>query len=265
MMVLKYNGADSLFSAARTQYAEKPKKADAAIKDLTQNPVSVVISKEGQEKYRSSMASDKVSETEHTTLSKDELPDAGVAFRISRALANEFYRIDDEKKPKGSRWGSAEDAAASMLEAYAALYDEIIRGYEDGTRVTYEKDESRPEGYRVLTKEEELEMLDLALEKMATSYETVRNLSVQGLKIMAEDNRSNAEYIARIRGRNEKYFELLDRAEKRERRAEKDKLPENFSLTILKGLILYKNQYPEIKDKENVIYEILKEAALNKK
>ncbi len=49
-----------------------------------------------------------------------------------------------------------------MLEAYAKLYDEIVRRYADGTREIYVDDEERPKGYRLLTKEEELERLDAA-------------------------------------------------------------------------------------------------------
>lgn len=264
MMVLKCSDANNLFSAAGTKYAEKPKQSGVSIKDVAKNPVSVVISKEGWEKYRSSMVSNKIGEPDQTTWLKDNFADRGFAFRISDDLKNAFLRIDDEKKPKGDRWGSAEDAAASMLEAYAELYDEIIRGYEDGTRVTYEADESCPEGRRILTKEEELAALDSAFEKMVTAYEMVRNRSIQFMKGIAESNRLFAEESARRRGRNEKYYELLDRAEKRERLAEKSKIPKNFGLMILKGMVILKKKYPEIKNKEDAMYDILKEVKFNK-
>lgn len=51
---------------------------------------------------------------------------------------------------------------------YAELYDEIIQGYEAGTREIYVADEN---GTRKLTRDEELSTLDAAYKK------TVDNLS----------------------------------------------------------------------------------------
>lgn len=45
------------------------------------------------------------------------------------------------------------------MKAYAELYDEIVRGYEDGTREIYV---AGGDGPRRLTKEEELDALDAA-------------------------------------------------------------------------------------------------------
>ena len=46
---------------------------------------------------------------------------------------------------------------SNYVKAYAELYDEIVKGYENGTREIYVADENGP---RKLTKDEELSNLD---------------------------------------------------------------------------------------------------------
>ncbi len=117
------------------------------------------------------------------------------------------------------------DVAESMLEAYAACYDEIVQGYENETRITYEEDESCPEGDRILAKEEELDLLDLAYKDMVKHYEMhvkreyiIKKATVEGYKITAFE-------IARRREKNEKYFGYLSKAKELNQRAEEEKLP----------------------------------------
>ena len=54
------------------------------------------------------------------------------------------------------------DKANNYVKAYAELYDEIVKGYENGTREIYVADENGP---RKLTKDEELSNLDAAYKK----------------------------------------------------------------------------------------------------
>ncbi len=53
------------------------------------------------------------------------------------------------------------------VRAYANLYDEIVQGYQDGTRERYVEDENSETGFRKMTMEEELSRLDRAFQKMA--------------------------------------------------------------------------------------------------
>lgn len=59
----------------------------------------------------------------------------------------------------------------SHAEAYANLYDEIVQGYENGTRQINVIDENSEQGYRTLTMEEELSALDAAYEKNVKGFE----------------------------------------------------------------------------------------------
>ena len=57
---------------------------------------------------------------------------------------------------------SVTDRANGYISAYASMYDEIVRGYENGTREIYVEDEF---GMHRLTKEEELKALEEAYKK----------------------------------------------------------------------------------------------------
>ena len=70
---------------------------------------------------------------------------------------------------------SVSDTANNMLKVYASLYDEIVKGYENGTRETYVEDENAEGGYRKLTMEEELDELDKAYKGYAERYEANRD------------------------------------------------------------------------------------------
>ena len=57
----------------------------------------------------------------------------------------------------------------ALIDGYKALYDEISKGYEDGTRVRYIEDESSEDGFRKLTKEEELSILKMEFDDFVDS------------------------------------------------------------------------------------------------
>lgn len=54
---------------------------------------------------------------------------------------------------------SAEEKAESILNAYKSLYDEIVSGYDEGTRIRFVEEETAEDGYRQISKEEELSIL----------------------------------------------------------------------------------------------------------
>ena len=93
-----------------------------------------------------------------------------------------------------------EDKMDNLAEAYTSLYDEIIKGYETGTREINVLDSNSEKGYRTLTMQEELENLESAYEK------AVQNMTIQ------------IEQESKIQAAFEKYMHKLqkigaDRAE----------------------------------------------------
>ena len=57
------------------------------------------------------------------------------------------------------------------VRAYGNLYDEIVQGYQNGTRERYVEDKTSETGYRKMTMEEELEGLDKAFQRAADGTE----------------------------------------------------------------------------------------------
>ncbi len=88
------------------------------------------------------------------------------------------YAGKDDKGDFIKNYYSATDAASNMLKVYASLYDEIVKGYEAGTRETYVEDKNAEGGYRKLTMEEELQELDKAYEDYALKYASNRDKQV---------------------------------------------------------------------------------------
>lgn len=81
-----------------------------------------------------------------------------------------IYGEKDENGEYERKYFSASETASNMLKTYATMYDEITRGYEDGTRETYIEDKSAADGYRKLTKDEDLAELDMAYRNYAERY-----------------------------------------------------------------------------------------------
>jgi hypothetical protein len=58
------------------------------------------------------------------------------------------------------------DKKDALLGSFKDIADEISSGYEQGNRIRYVEDESSEDGYRKLTKEEELEILQNDFEEL---------------------------------------------------------------------------------------------------
>ncbi len=54
---------------------------------------------------------------------------------------------------------SEEEKAESILNTYKSLYDEIVSGYDEGTRIRFVEEKTAENGYRQISKEEELSIL----------------------------------------------------------------------------------------------------------
>lgn len=64
---------------------------------------------------------------------------------------------------------SMKEKEEALTKGFEKLYDEISKGYEDGTRVRYIEDASTEDGYRKLTKEEELSILKMEFDDFVDS------------------------------------------------------------------------------------------------
>ena len=135
------------------------------------NAVKVSISQEGIESYRKQTREKGISGRVVAKGNKESV--IRQAKQATSALSANAYGGElagEMEKLKGERTGSAYgivDEMEDSVRAYGNLYDEIVRGYQDGTRERYVEDENSETGFRKMTMEEELSGLDRAFQKMA--------------------------------------------------------------------------------------------------
>lgn len=169
-----------------------------SISNLANQAVKVSISKEGYNNYRSSISANQSFDdmaTQKEMLKSSNLstdPNYSFSFKISESLS------DEDRKAAGYSTLSMNGRVTNIAETYTSLYDEIVQGYENGTRKVNVADGESETGYRTLTMEEELDALDEAYERAA---ETVEALAQQQPKVQKafEEYRSKLEKIGTSR------------------------------------------------------------------
>ena len=109
------------------------------------------IQQSGQEKY------DDVVQRKELLASKKKSVILIIVMKFKRRQHSRIKMLIQEKSAL-----NITDKANNYVKAYAELYDEIVKGYENGTREIYVADENAP---RKLTKDEELSNLDAAYKK----------------------------------------------------------------------------------------------------
>lgn len=133
----------------------------------------------------------------------DSLTEKGIS---GKEYFEEFVRLSDELESRndneldyaslflrnehGIELGinHVENHVANNFQAYVKTYDQIVKGYAEGTREIYVADENSETGFRKMTMEEELK----GLEKMYQER-------MESCKVMAEMRIKNLEHEARYR------------------------------------------------------------------
>ena len=172
-MSVKIEGNAGQASAASGWYQNgRVVSAQEKEKDAPQpkadNAVKVSISQEGIENYRKQTGEKGISGRVVAKGNKESV--IRQAKQATSALSANAYGGELAGELKGQRTGSAygiADELEDSVRAYANLYDEIVQGYQDGTRERYVEDENSETGFRKMTMEEELSRLDRAFQKMA--------------------------------------------------------------------------------------------------
>ena len=140
-------------------------------KHTTEQSVKLSISNEGMEYYRNCIQQNR-QETYDDVLQRRELlksekiRDIDYGYEISKKAAE----LNKDAANAGQNALSTTDRANGYVAAYAELYDEIVQGYESGTREIYVTDEN---GTHKLTKDEELSNLDAAYKKTVDDFVTM--------------------------------------------------------------------------------------------
>ena len=130
--------------------------------------VKLSISNDGMEHYRKHIQQNG-QETYDDILQRRELlksgkiSDVDYGYEISKKAAE----LNKDAANAGKKALSTTDRANGYVAVYAELYDEIVQGYESGTREIYVTDEN---GTHKLTKDEELSNLDAAYKKTVDDF-----------------------------------------------------------------------------------------------
>ena len=175
---------------AAANYVQEKTKAKDAGRKMAEQPVSLSISYAGKEQYRNRIQQGGQESYDAMLQRREQLKNEKIC------LVNYGYEISRRADTGKSVIGVA-GRADGYVKAYAELYDEILRGYEDGTREIYVAGEDGP---RKLTKEEELDALDAAYRKTVDSFVEMERTNQHARTIIGEE----AEKIAKISRRETK-------------------------------------------------------------
>lgn len=168
----------------------------------------------------------KVQEENKQTNEKISVIDYG--YEISKKAAG----WNKEAANTGRNVVSTTDRANGYVAAYAELYDEIIQGYEAGTREIYVADEN---GTRKLTRDEELSTLDAAYKKTVDDFVTMEKRNQHAREIISEE----MDKISKITSRSTLAATYI---EEQKTRGE-DEIPENLGEKMYEAIFSFKEKY----------------------
>ena len=146
----------------------------------------------------------------------------------------------------GQKALSTTDRANSYVAAYAELYDEIVQGYESGTREIYVTDEN---GTHKLTKDEELSNLDAAYKKTVDDFVTMETTNQHARGIIGEEMNK----ISKITTRSTLASAYIEEQKTRG----KDEIPENLTEKMYGAITSFKEKYTMIQPNREQLSQLL--------
>lgn len=165
------------------------------------NPVvKVNISKEGLRALHGSKLPGSVdikAEQERIRFASNHQPTESYYTRMSREMNNAL----EQKREENNGNLTIEDRENAIMNSFKSIADEIVSGYDNGTRIRFVEDSDSEDGYRRLTKEDELEILqkefdDLSEAKFGKKHQEEAEAIAKSLdalhKIMEENGKASA-------------------------------------------------------------------------
>ncbi len=123
------------------------------------NPVvKVNISAEGLRALHGSKLPGSIdikAEQERIKYASEHQPTESYYNRMSREMSNAL----EQKRAENNGNLTIEDREDALMSSFQSIADEIVKGYESGARVRFVEDSDSEDGYRKLTKEDELDIL----------------------------------------------------------------------------------------------------------
>ena len=131
------------------------------------NPVvKVNISKEGLMALHGSKLPGSIdikAEQERMRYASEHQPTESYYYRMAREMNSTL----EQKRAENNGNLTIEDRENALMGSFKSIADEIVKGYDNGTRVRFIEDESSEDGFRKLTKEDELEILQKEFDDIA--------------------------------------------------------------------------------------------------
>jgi hypothetical protein len=181
------------------------------------------IQQSGQEKY------DDVVQRKELLASK-KISDIDYSYEIQKKAAQQNQNVDTGKSAL-----NITDKANNYVKAYAELYDEIVKGYENGPRK--------------LTKDEELSNLDAAYKKTVDDFVTMETTNQHARGIIGEEMNK----ISKITTRSTLASAYIEEQKTRG----KDEIPENLTEKMYGAITSFKEKYTMIQpNREQLLMSI---------
>ena len=165
------------------------------------NPVvKVNISAEGLRALHGSKilgSIDIKTEQDRIKYASEHQPTESYYNRMSREMGDAL----EQKRAENNGNLTIEDREDALMSSFQSIADEIVKGYESGVRVRFVEDPDSEDGYRKLTKEDELEILqkefdDLSEAKFGKKHQEEAEAIAKSLdalhKIMEENGKASA-------------------------------------------------------------------------
>ena len=211
---------------------------------ITESPVKVSISNEGLE--RSSSLQQNKEETYESMMQRREMLKKTRVMSYGYDLSMKAVEFNDAASENGAKTLSVTDRANGYISAYASMYDEIVRGYENGTREIYVEDEF---GMHRLTKEEELKALEEAYKREVDDFVTMEKANEQAYAIVSQEMIK----IASVSARSGVAVSETDNS----KAMEQHKVPENLKGRMLSAADIFKQNYAAFNPNTDNLSQVL--------
>lgn len=215
-------------------------------KHTMEQSVKLSISNEGLEYYRNRIQQsgqekyDDVVQRKELLASK-KISDIDYSYEIQKKAAQQNQNVDTGKSAL-----NITDKANNYVKAYAELYDEIVKGYENGTREIYVADENGP---RKLTRDEELSNLDVAYKKTVDDFVTMETTNQHARGIIGEEMNKISKITSRSALASDYIWEQKTKG--------KDEIPENLTEKMYGAITSFKEKYTMIHHNQNQLSQLL--------
>ena len=216
-------------------------------KHTTEQSVKLSISNEGMEYYRNCIQQNRQETYDDVPqrrelLKSEKIRDIDYGYEISKKAAE----LNKDAANAGQNALSTTDRANGYVAAYAELYDEIVQGYESGTREIYVTDEN---GTHKLTKDEELSNLDAAYKKTVDDFVTMETTNQHARGIIGEEMNK----ISKITTRSTLASAYIEDQKTRG----KDEITENLGKKMYGAITSFKEKYTMIQpNREQLLMSI---------